>query len=95
MLRDVLQAVETAEGPITLDELSRRLNIDRGVLDAMLDHWSRKGKLFIDTSSETACAGSEARPIGCSCGSGSSSENCPFMARMPRSYTVNLLTVVE
>lgn len=95
MLRDVLQAVETAEGPITLSELSRRLNIDRGVLDAMLDHWSRKGKLFIDTSSETACAGSEARPNGCSCGSGASSESCPFMARMPRSYKVNLSAVVE
>ena len=53
MLREVLRAVESAGGPITLNELSRQLSIDPGVLDGMLAHWSRRGKLMIDAETGT------------------------------------------
>lgn len=85
MLREVLLAVEESDGPITLNELSRRLEIDAGVLNAMLEHWSRKGKLVIDQNAGAACAG---MPATCSCGSGANGAGCPFMARLPRSYSV-------
>ena len=87
MLREVLRAVESADGPITLNELSRQLSIDPGVLDGMLAHWLRRGKLMIDAETGAACAGSSA-PVACSCGSGSPGAPCPFMARMPHTFLV-------
>lgn len=87
MLREVLQAIEAADGPITLNELSRRLDIDPGVLDGMLSHWSRRGRVTVDTRVGVACAGSPASG-GCSCGSGGSGVACPFVARLPRAYLI-------
>lgn len=87
MLREVLQAVQAADGPITLRELSRSLNIDPGVLAGMLEHWSRKGKLTVDGQSGLACAETCA-PVTCSCGSGAPGAACPFMARLPRTFTM-------
>lgn len=85
MLRDVLQAVESTQGSITLIELSRRLNIDPGVLDGMLQHWERKGKLTINAGSAMACDMNCAASCGCS--AGSSGSCCPFIVRLPRSYS--------
>lgn len=87
MLREVLQAVEAAEGSITLNELSHRLSIDPGVLVAMLEHWSRKGKLVISQDSTMPCTAAD-KPATCSCGKGASVTGCPFVARIPRSYTI-------
>lgn len=80
MLRDVLRAVEAAEGPITLSELSRRLNLDPGALGGMLEHWAQKGRLTIDGGGTCACA------AGSGCGACSGALACPFVARLPRSY---------
>ena len=87
MLREVLQAVESAEGPITLSELSRQLNLDPRVLDGMLEHWSHRGKLVVDNGAATVCAGVP-MPGRCTCGSSASGDGCPFMARLPKSYAV-------
>ncbi|CUS05172.2 conserved protein of unknown function [Candidatus Promineifilum breve] len=80
MLRQVLQTVEAAEGPITLSELSRRLNIAPGALAGMLEHWAQRGRLTVDGGSACACAD------GGGCGSCSGAAVCPFMARLPRSF---------
>ncbi|MBP6017113.1 MAG: hypothetical protein KA586_10370 [Candidatus Promineofilum sp.] len=88
MLREVLQAVEAAKGPITLNELSRRLELDPRVLDGMLEHWSRRGKLVVDGVTGTACAG-DMTPARCSCGSATDNVNCPFLARLPKSYSLS------
>lgn len=94
MLREVLQAVEAADGPITLNELSRRLDIDPGVLDGMLAHWSRRGRVTVDTQAGIACAGTTVA-VRCSCGSGEPGAACPFMARMPRTYIVPQGPIVD
>jgi hypothetical protein len=86
MLREVLQAVEEAKGPVTLVELGRRLSVDPGVLEGMLDHWARRGRLVVDGNLAVACPGSCA--AACSCGSNSSKSSCPFVTRLPRSYSV-------
>jgi len=86
MLRDVLQAVETTQGPITLAELSRRLNIDPGALDGMLQHWERKGKLVLNSGSAVAC-NMDCATIQCACSMGAGGACCPFVARLPRSYS--------
>ncbi len=88
MLREVLQAVEAAEGPITLNELSRRLELDPRVLDGMLEHWSRRGKLVVDGVTGTACAGSMTS-ASCSCGLAMDKVNCPFLVRLPKSYSLS------
>lgn len=46
MLWNVLREVEVAQGPLTFGELSRRLNIEPGVLEAMIQFWVRKGRLI-------------------------------------------------
>lgn len=89
MLREVLQAVEAAEGPITLNELSRRLQLDPRVLDGMLEHWSRRGKLVVDGVTGTACAGNMT-PASCSCGFAADRASCPFLVRLPKSYSLSL-----
>lgn len=91
MLRDVLQAVESAQGPVTLVELSRRLAIDPGVLDGMLQHWERKGKLTLSAGSAVAC-GADCATIECTCGTGVANSCCPFIARLPRSYSAVIQT---
>jgi hypothetical protein len=62
MLQRVLEAFEAADGPRSLDDLSRELGIERGALDGMIAFWVRKGRL---RESSGACG--EARP-DCSCG---------------------------
>lgn len=88
MLREVLQAVEAAEGPVTLIGLSRQLNLDPRVLDGMLEHWSRRGKLVVNSETATACTGGLKEPGRCNCGSSAGGAGCPFMARLPKSYAV-------
>jgi len=72
-LRQVLQAFEEARAPRTLSQLARELDIPPGMLEGMIDHWVRRGKLR-ETGSGPACT---------TCGQGAS---CPFIAKMPRSF---------
>ena len=72
-LRQVLQAFEEARAPLTLSQLARDLDISPGMLAGMIDHWVRKGRLR-ETSSGAACT---------TCGQ---SGDCPFIAKMPRSF---------
>jgi DNA-binding IclR family transcriptional regulator len=45
MLSEILKAFREAEGPLDLNELSRRLGTDRGALEGMLATLVRHGKL--------------------------------------------------
>ena len=89
MLRELLRLVETAEGPISLAELSRQLGVDAAVLDVMLLHWVLKCRLGIDGRSARACAnGGGCMPGGC--GSCAGLTHCPFVARLPVTYRLTL-----
>jgi hypothetical protein len=63
MLQQVLQAFELATGPVSLDELSRQLGMERSALEGMIAFWVRKGRLKEDGGT-CGAAGS-----GCSCSS--------------------------
>jgi hypothetical protein len=80
MLHQVLQAFEQTEGPVQLDQLSRRLGIERSALDGMIAFWVRKGRLR--DSALVGCAGCAAH-----CGGSSS---CAFQSHTPR--TIELVT---
>jgi hypothetical protein len=60
MLSTILKEFERAEGPLDLNELSRRLGVERSALDGMLEYLVRKGKLReVGLGTETCahCAG--------------------------------------
>jgi hypothetical protein len=80
MLQQVLHEVQQAEGSVSIAALSRRLNIEPGVLEGMIVYWIRKGRL----KESSPFAGCDAGGCGTSCGSGSSPEGCPFIGKMPR-----------
>ncbi|NTV64592.1 MAG: hypothetical protein HGA65_13815 [Oscillochloris sp.] len=80
MLHQVLQAFEQVQGPISLDELSRELGIERGALEGMIDFWVRKGRLKLSGS---GCASAS---IGCSCSSHPG--GCAFDTAGPRTITL-------
>jgi hypothetical protein len=87
MLHEVLRLIETAGGPLTVAELSRRLGIAPGALEGMLEFWARKGRLVVDGGTAAACSGS-CMAGASGCGGCSGAAGCPFMARLPRSYSV-------
>lgn len=72
-LRTVLSAFEDARAPLSLRELAAQLDVAPGMLEGMLAHWVRKGKLR-EVSSASQCG---------SCGG---ANGCPFMLHMPRAY---------
>jgi FeoC like transcriptional regulator len=80
MLQQVLQAFETATGPISLDELSRDLGVERGALEGMIAFWVRKGRL---KESGGACGSAG---LGCSCSSHPG--GCSFDRAGPRTITL-------
>jgi hypothetical protein len=85
MLWKVLHEVEAARAPLDLNELSRRLDVERSVLDGMIQFWVRKGRLVDDAApagqATTACAAH-----GCAHCSGA--QACPFTMKMPRTISL-------
>jgi hypothetical protein len=85
MLWKVLHEVERAQGPLDLNELSRRLDIERSALDGMIQFWVRKGRL-VDDSAGAGCA-----TVACAnhgCGGCASGQGCPFTMTMPRTLSL-------
>ena len=72
-LRSVLEAFEEANGAMRLDNLSRKLEIDPGTLDNMIQYWIRKGRIR-SVGEAQACH---------SCGV---KGKCPFVIQLPRYY---------
>lgn len=85
MLRAVLQAIESADGPIHLGALSQQLGIERSALEGMISYWVQKGRL--QSVDDNAACGEQQGHCGGGCGG---SHTCSFVARMPKSYTIQL-----
>lgn len=79
MLRQILEALEHAPGPLSLDELSQQLGVERGALEGMIAFWVRKGRLR-DTA-QGICGG------GASCSCSSHPQGCAFDTA-PRTITL-------
>lgn len=85
MLWRVLHEVERAQGPLDLNELSRRLDIERSALDGMIQFWVRKGRL-VDNSTGAGCV-----TVACAnhgCGGCASGQGCPFTMTLPRTLSL-------
>ncbi|EFO80677.1 hypothetical protein OSCT_1450 [Oscillochloris trichoides DG-6] len=83
MLRQVLDAFERSQGPVSLDELSRQLGIERSALDGMIDFWVRKGRL-VESGGQMVCASA-----GSSCTCSSYPGGCVFNSAAPRRISVS------
>ena len=84
MLQRVLREIESAGETLSLDELSRRLDIEPGALEGMIQFWVRKGRIREDTGTDCDLGACETGGCGCSC---PGPNDCPFIAKMPRTYT--------
>jgi len=74
MLRQVLNAFESADEPQPLNAMARALGVSPGMLQGMIEYWVRKGRLREASSEFSQCQ---------TCGG---AEGCPFVVKMPRRY---------
>lgn len=86
MLSQVLSEICNSPRPVTIGELSQKLEVESAVIEEMIRFWVRKGRLTVDSTvgmpAGAACHGG-------SCGSSCEGmENCAFMAKMPKTYSV-------
>jgi hypothetical protein len=65
MLSQILQELENAKKPVDLNDLSRRLGVQRSALDGMIEFLVRKGRLReVEECQPTAC---ESCPLRSTC----------------------------
>jgi hypothetical protein len=89
VLTQVLQELESAQGPVSLDDLSRKLGVERTALEGMIAFWVRKGRLKEDYAAvlQGLCPGAE---CDSTC---PGAESCRWVTNLPRSFS--LLTKPE
>jgi hypothetical protein len=73
-LSQVLNAFEHNQGPVTMAQIARQLELSPARLEGMIQYWVRKGKLR-RVNQYKECG---------SCGHGA--DSCPFVVELPRSY---------
>ena len=85
MLQKVIREIQKSGDTISLNELSQKLGIEPSALEGMLDYCVRKGILGgkNNPTVEQDCS-QPAGDCGCSCEGYS---GCPFIARMPKTYS--------
>lgn len=79
----VLDAIQHADGPLSLYQLARQLDIEPSAAQGMIDFWVQKGRLRVQGSDAPTCT-----PSGCStCDTGPT--GCPLLLyAAPRRYEV-------
>ncbi len=87
MLHQVLQAIESAQGPLLLSDLSRQLELEPAVVAGMIAFWVRKGRLQDDDApieNGLSCHSQHDK-----CGPG----GCPFVIKTPQTYSIPMRSV--
>ncbi len=69
MLQQILRELEATQGLVSLSDLARKLDVERSVLEGMLEFWVRKGRLKDDAQ--------EAKAINSICSGAICSGSCP------------------
>lgn len=87
MLHQVLQEIENSQGSINLNDLSRKLSIERSALEGMIEYWVRKGRIK-DDEREQEQIFATCQPGNC--GGCQGPQGCPFIMKMPRTYSLTL-----
>lgn len=88
MLERLLARIRETNGPISFDDLSKRLQVERSALQPMLDLLVRKGLLaeWTEAGTNLACGGGA---CGTSC---TGIQGCPFVVGgMPRTLEIRTI----
>ncbi len=84
MLQLILQEIEAAGGTISLAGLSRKLDVDPGALDGMLEFWVRKGRLQRNSyQGDGVCS-----PLAGCGGTCPGAQSCPFVVQLPQTFSL-------
>lgn len=88
MISQVIREIKKSGGTISLDELNRRLGIERSALEGMLEYCVRRGILRSDNAEngEFGC-GETHGGCGSSC---AGYQGCPFVVNMPKMYELGI-----
>ncbi|MFP3897295.1 MAG: FeoC-like transcriptional regulator [Anaerolineales bacterium] len=83
MLQRILKAFEAAPDGMSIDQLGRRLGVERSALEGMIDYLVRKGRLQDDkvASAATVCSTRD-------CPSCPAAHKCPFGMEVPRTFSL-------
>ena len=89
MLNHVLETIKKSEGSLSLAELGRELGVEQSALEGMISFWVRKGKIRVE--GEHPVAGTDHAACGTSsCGPDCNPQGCPFIVKLPRTFTIPL-----
>lgn len=88
MLHRILKEIENSSGTVDLNELYQKLGVDRSALEGMIQHLVRKG-LLVDDDAELISATNQGCEMS-SCSSCPGFASCPFVAKMPKTYSLQL-----
>ena len=89
MLKEVLHAIEAANGPVHVGELSRQLGIERTALEGMIAYWVQHGRLQDDSAPQDSCGPAGSTGSTGHCGpTCTGTSTCAFVVKMPKSYSV-------
>jgi predicted transcriptional regulator len=83
MLKQVLHEIETAQGPITVCELSRKFAVEPDAIEGMIQFLVRKG-ILQDDDPAAKCQTDSGACSTSSCGASA----CVFIAKMPKTYSI-------
>jgi len=87
MLRQVLQELESARSAVNLNDLGRKLGVERSALEGMIAYLVHKGKLRDDERAQEIAMGlCNSGSCGGSC---PGPQGCPFVMKMPRTFSLN------
>jgi hypothetical protein len=84
LLREIIDILKTEDAPLSVDNLSHRLDVDKPALEGMLETLLKKGIIKTDDIGEfdsSKCYSSSC--LGCAAVKG-----CPFAGKLPRTYTL-------
>ena len=86
MLRQVLRELESAQGPVNMNDLSRELGVERSALEGMIAYLVQKGRLQDDDKiAEASMALCDSGSCGAAC---PGPQGCPFVIKMPRTFSL-------
>ncbi|MBI9043206.1 MAG: hypothetical protein JEZ06_01900 [Anaerolineaceae bacterium] len=78
MLHKILEEFEKSNSTISLNGLAKKLDIERGALEGMLEYWVRKGRIRADDQ-DSSCV---------SCHSTSACGSCNNGMKFPKTYSL-------
>jgi hypothetical protein len=89
LLLQILHELQTTQRPISLDDLGRRLGVERSVLEGMIQTLVRMGRLHACVPPSGGKDDSDmAATCGAYCADCAAAQSCALAAKLPASYSL-------